>query len=162
MTHYDYIEWIFYKEKVFPKEKMIKMEEHLYTCSECMDIFLSLIDAKEVNKAEEFLSQDFTDGVMKSIENIKHIPKSKVKKSNINYRDVFTYYVAVASVAIVLTLGGFYSGLVDMVPRVTQSTTIKAHTNLPNMVVDISGKIVNRTSDFINNFEISNMKEDVR
>ena len=162
MKHYDHVEWIFYKRKVFPKEKMIKMEEHLYTCSKCMDIFLSLIDDKEVNNAEESLSQNFTNSVMNSIENRKYVPKSKVKKSNINYMDIFTYYVAVASVAIVLTLGGFYSGLVDMVPRVTQSTTIKDNINLPSMVANISGKIVNRTSHFINNFEISNMKEDVR
>ncbi len=34
---------------------------------------------------------------------------------------MFTYYIAVASVAIVLTLGGFYSGLVDMVPHISKS-----------------------------------------
>ena len=39
MKHYDDIEWIFYKEKVFSDEKQAEMEEHLYTCDKCMDTF---------------------------------------------------------------------------------------------------------------------------
>ena len=162
MKHYDYIEWIFYKKKVLSEEKMTEMEEHLYTCDDCMNIFFSLIDDEEVEKAEKSLSLDFTANIMINIENMKYMPKPKVSKSKIRSKDILIYYMAVASVTIVLTLGGFYNGLVDMVPYVTQSTTINQNINLPNMVADISGKIVNKTSDFINDFERTNMKEDLK
>ncbi|NLW22857.1 MAG: hypothetical protein GXY88_06340 [Tissierellia bacterium] len=162
MKHFDYMEWVFYKEGVLSREKQLEMEEHLYTCDQCMDIFLSLIDEKEVERAEESLSIDFTNKVMKSIENIKYIQRPKLKKGNGSFKDIFIYYAAVASVAIVLTVGGFYSGLVDMVPKVAQSTNIKESSKFPNRIADISGKIVNRTTDFINNFERINIKEDLR
>ncbi|MCF6464889.1 hypothetical protein C3E90_03120 [Clostridium sp. Cult2] len=162
MKHYDGIEWIFYKEKVLSDEKQLEMEEHLYTCDDCMDIFLSLIEKEEVDKAEESLSLDFTANVMDNIKNVQYKPKPKVKKPVTRSREIFTYYVAVASVAIILTLGGLYSGLVDMVPRVGMSTAIKHNINAPNIVADISIKIVNRTSNFINSFEISSCEEELK
>ncbi len=127
-----------------------------------MDIFLSLIDNEEIEKAERSLSLDFTSSLMASIENAKHITKPKVNKPNARFKEIFIYYVAVASVVIVLTLGGFYSRLVDMVPYVAQATTMNSSIDVPNAVSNISGKIVNKTSNFINNFQISNMKEDVK
>jgi hypothetical protein len=162
MKHYDDIEWIFYKEKVLSDEKQAEMEEHLYICDECMDIFLSLIDKEEADRAEESISLNFTADVMDSIKNIQYKPKTKVKKFDTRLGDMFTYYIAVASVAIVLTLGGFYSGLVDMVPHISKSVVEKPNINTPNIIADISGKIVNKTSNFIDSFEISNRKEESR
>ena len=162
MKHYDYIEWLLYKEKMIGEDKLEEMEEHLYICDECMDTFLSLINKGEVYKAQKSISSDFTKGIMGNIKNIEYKPKLKAKKSIIKAKDILGYYIAVASVAIVLTLGGFYSGLVDMVPHVTKSVAKKNNIAFPNMVADISGKMVNKTSNFINNFEISNMKEDLK
>ena len=162
MKHYDDIEWIFYKEKILSDEKQIEMEEHLYTCDRCMEIFLSLIDEQEVDKAKDSISENFTADLMASIENVPYKPKNIVKKSNTRFKDIFVYYAAVASVAIVLTLGGFYSGLVDMVPQIGESTVERNNINAPNIVANVSGKIVNKTSNFINSFEISNRKEDLK
>lgn len=162
MKHYDYLEWIFYKEKVFPKEKLNEMEEHLYICDNCMDIFLSLIDKEEVDKAEQCISTNFTRNLMSDIQKVKNKPKSKMDKSRYSVKDIFVYYVAVASVAIFLTLGGFYSGIVDIVPYVAKATINGQKSNTPNLVFNMSQNIVNKTSSFINNFEISNYKEELR
>ena len=162
MKHYDYIEWLLYKEKMIGEDKLEEMEEHLYICDECMETFLSLISKGEVYKAQKSISLNFTQNIMENIKNIEYKPKPKAKKSIIKAKDILGYYIAVASVAIVLTLGGFYSGLVDMVPHVTKSVAKKNNIAFPNMVADISGKMVNKTSNFINNFEISNMKEDLK
>lgn len=158
MKHYDCVEWIFYKEKALSEEKMMEMEEHLYTCNECLDTFLSLIDDKEVAEAEGSISSSFTSKVMSSIQNVEHV--TKTNKSKTKHKEIFTYYVAVAAVTIVLTMGGFYNSLVDIVPHVAQSTDMRDNIKLPNIVADISGRIVNKTSDFINNFEVYNMEED--
>ena len=71
MTHYDYIEWVFYKEKVLSNEKQREMEDHLYICDDCMDTFLSLIDKDEVDRAAEIISSEFTHNVMKNIQKVK-------------------------------------------------------------------------------------------
>ncbi len=90
------------------------------------------------------------------------MPRTREEKSNTKFKDIFIYYVAVASVAIVLTLGGFYSGMVDLVPKVSSSTAVNQKINPPNLIFNVSQKIVNRTSNFINNFEISSIKEETK
>lgn len=162
MKHYDYLEWLFYKEKVFPKEKLNEMEEHLYICDNCMNIFLSLIDNDEIDKAEQCISTNFTRNLMSDIQKVKNKPKFKMEKSRHSVKDIFGYYVAVASVAIFLTLGGFYSGMVDIVPYVAKINSNRASINAPNLVFNMSQNIVNKTSSFINNFEISNCKEELK
>ncbi len=162
MKHYDYIEWILYKEKVFSDEKLNEMEEHLYICDECMDIFLALIDKREEKIAEKIVPIDFTNKVMENIPKTQFKLKTKIEKQNTKIKEMFIYYVAVASVAIVLTLGGFYSGMVDMVPNVTSSIAKKYEVDPPKFVFNLSQRIVNKTSNFINNFEISSIEEELK
>lgn len=161
MKHYDYVEWIFYKEKTLSNKMIQEMEEHIYECNECMDIFLSLINEEEIYKAEETISSDFTSCVMDNIQEIKYKPKITVKKQNTSFKNIFGYYVAVAAVTILLTFGGFYSGLVDAIPQVAKSTVIKDTINKPNIIFNLSEEIVNRTSNFVNNFQIFNGREEL-
>ena len=162
MKHYDYLEWVFYKEKVLSKEKFKEMEEHLYECNECMDIFLSLIDSKEIDGAEKTIPHDFTNKVMKDIQKVKFKPKAKVQKNTISFKNVFGYYAAAAAVAIILTWGGFYSGLVDVLPQVAKETAQKNRFDTPSIVSSFTEKIVNKTSNFVNDFQISSGKEELK
>lgn len=162
MKHYDELEWIFYKEKAFSKEKSKEMEEHLYECDECMEIFLSLIGSEEIDSAEETISSDFNHRTMEDIRKIKYKPKVKVEKYTESFKYMFGYYVAVAAVAIILTWGGFYSGLVDVLPQMAKSTIKKETTDKFNIVFSLSENIVNRTSNFINNFQISKLEEGLK
>ena len=162
MKHYDYIEWVFYKEKVFPEDKINEMEEHLYICDECMDIFLSLIDEKEEAQVGKLVPINFTDEIINSIENIKYYKARTSDKDNKKFKDMFMYYVAVASVAVVLTLGGFYSGMVDLVSNRTNTNQGKIRIEMPNIIFDLSQNITDRTSDFLNSFEISSIEEEMK
>lgn len=162
MKHYDYLEWFFYKEKVLSEEKSKEMEEHLYECSECMDIFLSLIDSEEIDGAEKTISHDFTYRVMKDIQKVKLKPIAKVKKNTTSFKNVFGYYAAAAAVAIILTWGGFYSGLVDALPQVAKATAQKNRFDTPNIIFSLTEKIVNKTSIFVNDFQISSGKEELK
>ncbi len=123
------------RKSFFSKEKLNKMEEHLYICGECMDIFLSLIDKREEDEAQEIIPADFTNRIIDNIEGIEYMPRTREEKSNTKFKDIFIYYVAVASVAIVLTLGGFYSGMVDLVPKVSSSTAVNQKINPPNLIL---------------------------
>lgn len=160
MKHYDYMEWFFYKEKNISDEKYREMEEHLYNCDDCMNTFLSLIDDDEITKAEKEISSDFTRNVMKNVPKVKYKQKYQKEKSTTSFMSSFGYYVAAAAVVIILTWGGFFSGLVDVIPKMTESTIKREEINRPNVVYNLSEKIVNRTSSFINDFEIYNVKEE--
>src|SRR5699024_8337414 len=152
MRHYDDVEWTFYKQEVLSENKTQKMEEHLYNCDECMDIFLSLINNDEIDEAEEIISKDFTDEVLNSIEKQKHELKQELKtikrRKEDRFKSIFGYYVAVAAVTIILTWGGFYSSIVDILPQVAEETVIANVSKEPNIISNVSERIVNKTSIF--------------
>ena len=158
MKHYDYIEWLLYKTKSLSSEKLDEMEEHLYNCDLCMDIFLSLIDDEELEVASEYVAEDFTLNVLENISKSKvKVIQAKNDKKTFNYQ--FMYYVAVASVTIFLTMGGFYTNLVDAVPKISES--IQVVEERPNHIVKFSEKVVNSTSSLLFSIEnMSRIKED--
>lgn len=150
MKHYDYVEWLLYKNKVLSTETLEEMEDHLFNCDICMDIFLSLIDQKEIDCVNNIIPDDFTVNVINNISKTKvkrFEPKPTKKVFNIQ----FGYYAAVASVTIVLTLGGFYTNLVDAVPKFTASFQIIEEG--PNLIANFSDSIINTTSSFLSNIE---------
>lgn len=150
MKHYDYIEWLFYKNGMLSQEKSEEMEQHLYSCDTCMEIFLSLIDEKEEKSAGKIISDDFTSKAIRDISKVEQRKsKSKQTKRAFNYQ--FGYYAAVASVTIILTLGGFYVDLVDAVPKI--SASIEITENNSNGITDFSNKIVNSASSFLLSIE---------
>lgn len=160
MKHYDYVEWLLYKNNALSMEKQEEMEEHLYNCHICMEIFLSLIDDKEIEIAGSSIPQDFTDKVISKVSNtkVKKI-EPKTNKKSFNYQ--FGYYVAVASVTIFLTLGGFYTNLVDAVPRISASVETIERVGRENFISNLSERIVNGTSSFLGSIEnIERNKED--
>lgn len=152
MKHYDYIEWMFYKNGMLTEAKSEEMEQHLYNCDTCMEIFLSLIDEKEENTVEQFIPDDFTSKIINNVPKLKN-NKMKNKQAKRVFYYQFGYYAAVASVTVILTLGGLYVDLVDAVPKIsvfTQKT--EKHSN---GIADFSDSIVNSTSDFL--FSIENI-----
>lgn len=160
MKHYDYIEWLLYKNEMLSKEKLEEMEQHLYNCNTCMEIFLSLIDEKEEERVGEIISDDFTSKITNSIPKLKHDkPKAKQVKKAFNYQ--FGYYAAVASVTIILTLGGFYADLIDAVPKL--SASIEITEKRTNRIAIFSDSIVDSTSSFlfsIENIDINNRRKE--
>jgi len=151
MKHFDYVDWLFYKDKLISEDKEIEMEEHLYNCDQCLEIFLSIIDEDEIEATSSLVPEDFTENLVDKIsqEKVKTIEKGKEKRESIN----FGYYVAVASVTIILTTAGLFNNIVDSVPKI--STEIQASSNIekPNPVHEYSERIVDKTSKFIDDIE---------
>lgn len=158
MNHYDHVEWMLYKNKALSNDKMKEMEEHLYSCQDCLDIFLSLIDEQEEIYAGEMISSDFIPKVSEKIAEHKivklDVDRSKNRKS-INYQ--LGYYAAVASVTIFLTLGGFYTNLVDSVPKITES--MQGMEVRQNLISNFSDRIINSTSSLL--LSIENTGKDI-
>lgn len=151
MKHYDFVEWLIYKNNALPDDMHDEMQEHLSNCDICMDIFLSLIDEKEILSAGNIIPKDFNDKVINEISKNKiRVLKPKDNKKTFNYQ--FGYYVAVASVTIILTFSGLYTNLVDTVPRITKSIEVSESKSL-NIIANFSEKIVNSTSAFLGSIE---------
>ncbi len=159
MKHYDYVEWLLYKTRSLPKEKLDKMEDHLYNCNLCMDIFLSLISGKELELAGKIAPEDFASDIIEKISKNK-TKEIAVKDDKKAFIYQFMYYVAAASVTILLTMGGFYSNLVDSVPRIKESIQV-VEEDKANHIAKFSDRIINSTSNLLLGIENMNQfKED--
>jgi len=157
MKHYDYVEWVLYKKELLDDEIYNEMEEHLFLCDTCMEIFLSLIDEAEIEKVGDILPTDFTDKAMNNIKNI--IPMKKRTKKKVS-NDFFIYYAAVASVAIILTAGGFFEKMLDTVPYISANISSQENNIKRDTIYNFSEKITSKTSSFINDFGTIKNKED--
>ncbi len=153
MKHYDYVEWLLYKNKALSSERVEEMEEHLYNCDLCMDIFLSLIDVEEIKIAEAAIPEDFTNKVINKISNskVKNVQTKDIQKKDFKLNFQFGIYAAVASVTVLLSLSGFFTNFVNAVPKLTAS--IQLIEESPNYIGDISNSIVNSTSSFLYNID---------
>lgn len=160
MKHYDYVEWVLYKNNLLDDEIHEKMEEHLLLCDECMEVFLSLIDEEDMDRAGVFIPEDFTYKVMDNIKNITPMKKKVKRPTKKISNDFFIYYAAVASVAIILTATGFFGKMVDTVPQITSNISVEKSRFKANTIYNFTEKITNNTSMFINNFNLNRNKED--
>jgi len=149
MNHYSNEKWTFYKQGILSSEESRKMEDHLLECDQCLEIFLSLVDNDEIQVASELISAEFEDTVMGSVN----------KKPKIKNKNLFTYYVAAALVTLILTSSGFFETLITTVPYASQTAVVQKNFRQENFIMNFSEKVVNKTSNFIDNFEVCDKEE---
>nr|WP_300001580.1 hypothetical protein [Tissierella sp.] len=169
MTHYEKERWILYKNNLLSQEENLEMEDHLYTCDACMNIFLSLIDNEEESLAESALSSSFTEDIMKQIDSITPITKKTSKKSDPSnnksvrkkkmIENIFMYYVAAASVVLVLTAGGAFTKMTEFPIASIAADTERTNQGL-GKVYSFSQKITQGTNSFINNLGSMEIKKE--
>lgn len=160
MKHFVKDQWLAYKNQQITLEEKIEMEEHLYGCDQCMEIFLATIGDEEIKEAEDVIKEDFTQRTMARLEKTRSLSRPRKRREKKVINDYFLYYGAVASVAIILTAGGFFGTMVDSVPKISMKMEKEEIRFKTDTMFNISEALTNKTSDFINNFEIKKTKED--
>lgn len=157
MKHYQKEDWLDYKKGQVEEEKSRQMEDHLYNCQACLDIFLSTISEEEINQAGKQLDQNFNQRVISKIS----LPSLEGrKKKNQLISDYFLYYTAVAAVTIVLTGGGYFAKLVDGAEKLSLDMEEREKFFKPHVVYQLTEELTSKTADFINNFQIKEIKEE--
>lgn len=163
MKHYDVIEWKLYKGNLLDKDIYEEMGRHLFQCEDCMDIYLSLIDDKEIGKAGEIISDQFTNDLMKRIGNVRYISKTldkdKYKKKRRFYNEILLYYAAVASVAIFLTGTGFFQRIIEKTPEIAKNIEEQQLVINTNKINEFSSSILRLTGSFAEGFTFKNREE---
>lgn len=144
-------EWQSYKKGEVTFDKDEKMSIHLSECDQCLDEFILLIDDEDIIKAEKLLSPDFTAKVMRLV------AKEKKRKTPEYYnaektKNTIIYYVAAASITLLFVGSGLFQTIIR---GFTEPAALQLSTRIINSQrsYDISGKIVNKASLWIENFE---------
>ena len=135
MKHYNYDEWLQYvKDEINEKDKQ-ELEDHLYTCDQCLTHYLLAIEANETSLPILSDISEFTDSVMAEVSKQKIVvpdttnnfstmlmvpsvpdtktdtkTKTEVKKKPF-YQQALFHYLFAAAATILLTFTGAFQSL---------------------------------------------------
>jgi hypothetical protein len=129
MKHYTYDEWLQYVKNDINEKTKEELEEHLYSCDQCLNQYLLAMEANESSLPILSNMSSFTDLVMAevskqktvvpdTVRNLNNMPivpsvpdtKTKSKKRPFYQQAVFHYLLAAAA-TILLTFSGVFQSL---------------------------------------------------
>jgi hypothetical protein len=157
MTHYSYEEWMKYVKNELVEEVREIVENHLYSCDQCLDLYLQAVT--EAESELPFIENDthFTDTVMAQVSEI-HLPavklvkeKGKVKKRF--YQSVVVHYTIAVAMTILLMTTGVFQSLIQYAENVQSPDFQKKETSMTAGFVD-------KTFTLMDSLEEKNKKEE--
>ena len=165
MKHFDVQEWLLFNHGEADEEKGRLMEEHLVVCKDCMRIFLDGIDELEINRARAVIPPDFTTRTIELVQAQKEIPKyfkrpgQFYRHRNRWRRRLFSYYVAAASVTLMLMGGGVFQSAIHQVPDISLPYSLEVPDKQHNFIFTWPTQLREKTTGWIGSIELKNYKE---
>lgn len=87
MKHYSYEQWTKYVKNELDGEDKILYEDHLYTCDQCLEVYLTAIEAEELPDIIDGTA--FTDNIMAQLPNENN--KQDTKNDNFSRKATAFY-----------------------------------------------------------------------
>lgn len=113
MKHYSEYEWTQYFNDTVEYGKREEMDSHLLKCNDCLEIYLSVVEKCDLPE-EIGLSAEFTNQVLSKIDFHRSSTKREITK-----KTIFKYYIAAASITMLLMYSGFFQVFIEEVPNLT-------------------------------------------
>jgi hypothetical protein len=117
MKHYTYDEWLQYVKNEITGKTREEIENHLYTCDQCLEVYLQAVTANESSLPILSNETSFTDAVMAEVskkQNVvpgtKFAKQNSIKKSPF-YKQAAFHYLLAAAATILLTFTGAFQSL---------------------------------------------------
>ncbi|MEH7416149.1 hypothetical protein V7266_12770 [Neobacillus drentensis] len=93
MKHYSYEEWQLYVKDELSEDRRDELESHLYTCNQCLEVYIRAVTANETSLPAFLEDDDFTNRVMemvpftnKNVNNVEIV--SPVPVTDSTFKDV--------------------------------------------------------------------------
>lgn len=106
MKHFERNEWMKYVSNQVDSEKRSRMEEHLYTCEECLQTYIVALEEADNHSVTDHIHPNFTDKVINKIKVNELKTKQRRETSQ-------AYKLAVYAVAACMTLLITFSGALE-------------------------------------------------
>lgn len=165
MKHFDVQEWLLFHQGEAGEEQECLMEEHLVICEDCMQIFLDGIDEIEINRARAIIPPDFTIRTIELVQEQRERPKDLKQPGQGNqHRDrwrrrLFSYYVAAASVTLMLMSGGVFQSAIHQVSNISIPYSVEMADKKNNFIFNWPTQLREKTTGWIGSIELKNYKE---
>jgi hypothetical protein len=113
VIHFEHTDWKAYIHNEVSEDKREKMEDHLYTCDQCLDVYMELMTDDSIT-LPLVSNENFTDKIMSEI-SFKS-DGSMVKRTF--YQHPIFHYVIAASITFILMTSGFFQNITGIVSTV--------------------------------------------
>jgi hypothetical protein len=127
MKHYTYDEWLQYVNNEINEKTKEELEEHLYSCDQCLNHYLIAMEANESSLPILSNESSFTDSVMEQVSMhmtmvpdtirnlntmsiVPSVPDTQIKKRPF-YQQAAFHYLLAAAATILLTFSGVFQSL---------------------------------------------------
>lgn len=154
MKHFSNEETLRYVRNEWNAEDRAALEGHLYTCDQCLDMYLQVVEEEESNLPMIADETSFTDAVMVGIKEMKVTSIPVKPRPKPFYQQAFFHYFLAAAATIVLMMSGVFQSLTQYTETV-QSAQIAVKTP------SITEGIIDKTFNWMDSLEKKN-KEVIR
>lgn len=140
MKHYSVQEWMKYVENELDKDAREVYENHLYSCDQCLDIYLQAVAEVEPELPVITNEVNFTDLVMAQISE-SHVPKiqdvkEKRKTSKRFYHTAIFHYSIASAMTILLMSTGVFQSITKYTENVQDPSFQENRSSLTEGIVD--------------------------
>jgi anti-sigma factor RsiW len=118
VRHYRDEEWLMYVKDELAESTREELEDHLYSCDQCLEIYMNLVEA-QVEELPDIENDHFTDEVA-----MKLTLKKERQKKSILQSPIFHYGIA-AVVTLTLMSTGVFQSMTGIVGTVEASSFSK-------------------------------------
>lgn len=144
MTHIAYEEWQMYVKNELTQGHRELVEDHLYSCDQCLELYLQVIAEFETELPDLQNVNGFTERVMMSVETKKESEhKSKVIPF---YQTAIFHYILAAAATILLMMSGVFQTITNYSDSV-QDPTMEKRTS-------VTEGMVTKTFSWIDSFDL--------
>ncbi|PLR86465.1 hypothetical protein [Bacillus sp. V33-4] len=152
MNHFSIEDWKKYLKNEISDDVRGTYENHLYSCDQCLDLYMRALSEDEAALPAIEAETDFTNVVMKSIAIVKQgsqQEKQPVKREKRYYQTAAFHYVLAAAMTLLLMATGVFQS-------VTRYTDTVQNTNFQEKQPSITEGIMDRTFTWLDSFEMKN------
>ncbi|MDU1847368.1 MAG: hypothetical protein E6778_17695 [Niallia nealsonii] len=153
-THYSKDDWMKYVNDELNEKERAFLENHLYTCDQCLELYIDAVDMQEEILPSISDEAAFMNDIMQKIsfENME-IEKIEERKRPFYQSSIFHYAIA-ASLTLIMMSAGFFQSIIKHT-----ETIQKAEVSLKEEPK--SGGLVDKTFAWMDSFD-SSKKEDFK
>lgn len=156
MMHYSKEEWMKYVKNELASDIREEYENHLYTCDQCLDIYLEAVAGEEAELPGIVNESGFTDLIMAQIAEsqppVLYIPADKKPIRPFYQSAIFHYSIAAAMTILLMSTGVFQS--------ITQYTVTVQKQSFQEKKTSVTEGIVDKTFAWMDSLDEKSKEDD--
>lgn len=149
IKHYAYEVWCQYVKNELDGSVREDVETHLYSCDQCLDIYLQVLDSEESGLPKIQNETQFTDSIMANIADLKKKNASLGEGKKSFYQSSAFHYLLAAAMTIIMMSTGVFQSITKVVDAVQSPQTFQ-------QAPSFSEGLIHKTFTWMDSFELKN------